>query len=178
VVDEPEVREVDRRNGNAARARRQAQEAPRVTEDEHGNVIRSTATALVIPEEKRCTALTIRGERCKAGRMRGLSYCTFHAHKALDDEALIAQAGNGKPRLTPRKALQHVVQQQADQLADAAVRGALSTEGPRATSAVLALVDAVDPLVQTEERLDLTSEGMTNASYKQLRAVFGSNKPF
>lgn len=177
-LDEPEVREIDRRNGNTARARRQAAQAPRVTEDEAGNVHRQTATSLVIPEEKRCVATTLAGNRCKVGRMHGLTVCTFHSHLALSADALAHIADvDQKPRLSPRAALKHAVQMQADPLAQAAVRGALDSDGRSATSAVLALVDAVDPLVQQEASIDLTAEGVQTASLRQLRAVFGSTTP-
>lgn len=173
-----EIREVDRRNGNAARSRRQAaksESSPGVVEDEAGNVRRLTATSLVIPEEKRCTAMTVRGERCKAGKMRGLAVCIFHSHQALDDDALASLADGQTPRLTPRAALKAVVQLRAEALAEAAVAGALDADGLSQTRAVLALVDAVDPLVTEERGLTLSKDEMGTATYRQLQQVFGSS---
>jgi len=170
------VRDVDRRNGHAARARQQAAraEAPRVVEDEAGNVHRTTSTTLVIPEEKRCEATTVRGTRCRVGRMRGLRFCVFHGHLAATDEALVSAVADEKPRLSPRRALQRVVEQRADALAEAAVGGALDADGLSATRAVLALVDAVDPLQAEGGSFTLTPEGVEAATYTQLRAVFGT----
>jgi hypothetical protein len=175
-MDEDGVREVDLANRNGARARKQAAQSAGVIEDADGNVHRLTATALVIPEEKRCVAMTVRGERCKAGRMRGLQVCTFHSHLALADETLREIVGDGKPRLTPRKALQAVVALRAEELAQAAVGGALDAGGSRSTSAVLALVDAVDPLVSEQATLSFTAEGVERASYVQLRARYGPGR--
>jgi len=171
-----EIREVDRRNGNAARSRRQkerAETSPGVVEDEAGNVVRLTATSLVIPEDKRCTALTVRGSRCKVGRMRGLEVCVFHSHLALTDEGLASLADGTKPRLSPREALKAVVNLRAEALAEAAVVGALDADGLAKTKAVLALVDAVDPLVTEERGLTLTKDEMGTATYRQLAQVFG-----
>lgn len=169
------VREIDRRNGNAARARKQALKEPEMIEDEDGNVHRSKAVSLAIPEEKRCKALTVRGERCKAGKMRGMEVCVFHGHRALSDDtlALIADP-EVKPRLTPRKALQAVVALRAEELAEGAVSGALAAEGSSRTKAVLALIDSVDPQVQTEETVVFTPEGARTATWKQLSAVYGT----
>jgi hypothetical protein len=170
------VRETDRRNGHAARAVKQAERAadPRVIEDEDGNVHRTTSTTLVIPEEKRCEATTVRGTRCRVGRMRGLRFCVFHGHLAATDEALVSAVADERPRLSPRRALQRVVEQRADQLAEAAVGAALDAEGLSGTRAVLALVDAVDPLVSEGATLTLTEEGVKNATYTQLHAVYGT----
>jgi len=166
------VREVDRRNGNAARARKQALKEPGVVEDGEGNILLK-AKSLVIPEEKRCQALTVHGRRCRSGKMRGMEVCVFHAHRALTDEALATLADpEVKPRLTPRKALQAVVALRAGELAEAAVGGALSADGISATRAVISLIDSVDPLVQSEETLTLSREGAETASYRQLRALF------
>ena len=171
------VRDVDRRNGNAARARRQAAAAPRVVEDEAGNVHRQTSTSLVIPDEKRCTAMTVAGARCKVGRMRGLAVCVFHSHLALTDETLGQIVDGTKPRLSPRKALQAVVAMNAEALAEAAVANALDADGLAGTRAVLALVDAVDPLVTEGKTLTLTREGMATATYEQMAQVFGTVDP-
>jgi hypothetical protein len=167
------VREVDRRNGNAARARRKAAKQPEVLEDDEGNVHRLKAVSLVIPEEKRCKALTVHGVRCKVGKMRGMEVCVFHAHTALSDDtlALIADP-EVKPRLSPRAALKAVVALRAEELAVVAVGNALEAEGLQATRAVLALVDAVDPLATEEASLTLTTEGAHEATFKQLRAIF------
>jgi hypothetical protein len=54
----------------------------------------------------------------------------------------------------------------------AAVGGALDSDGIAATRAVLALVDAVDPLVQEEQSLTLSREGAETATWKQLKAIF------
>jgi len=174
-MDDP-VREVDREHRNGARARRQAAKAESagVVEDEAGNVHRLKATTLVIPEERRCTAMTVRGTRCKVGRMRGLEVCVFHSHLALTDDTLAALVDqDAKPRLSPRRALQAVVQLRAEELAEAAVGGALESDGARATSAVISLLDAVDPLVTEGSTVTLTRQGMEDASYAQLRQVFG-----
>ena len=173
------VREVDQRNGHAARARKQAAQAARgeVIEDEQGNVHRTTSTTLVIPEEKRCTAMTVRGTRCKVGRMRGLQVCVFHSHLALDDDALAGIATDEAPRLSPRQALKAVVALRAEELAQAAVAGALDADGLSGTRAVLALVDAVDPLVQEQATLTLTRDAMSTATYAQMRQVFGTPPP-
>lgn len=168
------VREVDRRNGNAARARKQAAKQPQVEETANGDIVRK-AKGLVIPEEKRCRALTVRGERCRSGKMRGLEVCVFHAHRAASDEALTALVDTeAKPRLTPRKALKAVVALRAGELAEAAVEGALAADAQNRTRAVLALIDSVDPLLQTEESVTLSKEGAETATWKQLQAVFGS----
>jgi hypothetical protein len=169
------VREVDRRNGNAARARKQAALQPGVVEDADGNVHRLKAVSLVIPEERRCRAMTVHGVRCRAGKMRGLEVCIFHSHQALSDDTL-AQLANPEvtPRLTPRAALKAVVALRAEELAEAAVSGALEADGRQRTGAVLALVDAVDPLVQTEESFTLSREGAEEASWRQLRAIFST----
>jgi hypothetical protein len=176
AVETDVVRPVDREHGHAARARRQAERAadPRVIEAADGSVHRTTSTTLVIPEEKRCTAMTVRGSRCKVGRMRGLQVCVFHSHLALADDALATLADGQKPRLSPREALKAVVQLRADELAQAAVSGALDAADQNRTRAVLALVDAVDPLVTIEGGLTLTAEGMQTASYRQLAQVFGA----
>lgn len=170
------VREADRRNGHVARARQQAERAltSPVVEDEHGNVHRTTSTTLVIPEEKRCEATTVRGTRCRVGRMRGLRFCVFHGHLAATDEVLAAAVTDEPPRLSPRRALQRVVEQRAGELAEAAVGAALDAEGLSGTRAVLALVDAVDPLQTEGGSLTLTPEGIEAATYTQLRAVFGT----
>jgi hypothetical protein len=174
VLPADPVREVDRRNGNAARARKQALKEPGVIEAADGSIHRHKATSLVIPEEKRCQAITVRGERCKVGKMRGLNVCVFHAHSALSDDALATIADlEAKPRLSPRKALKAVVGLKAQELAEAAVGGALDSSGIGATRAVLALVDAVDPLVAEEATLTLTSEGVETASLRQLRQMQG-----
>ena len=181
-MSETEIREVDRRNGNGSRARRQAERAESglapVVEDEAGNVHRTTSTTLVIPEAKRCTAMTVRGTRCKVGRMRGLEVCVFHSHLALTDEGLASLADpSQKPRLSPRAALQAVVALRAEELAEAAVRGALDADGFAATRATLALVDAVDPLVEQGASITLTKDGMAEASFAQLRQVFSATLP-
>jgi hypothetical protein len=168
------VREVDRRNGNAARARRQAAATSAVVEDADGNVHRTTSTTLVIPEDKRCTAMTVAGARCKVGRMRGLTVCVFHSHLALADETLAQIATDEKPRLSPRQALKAVVALRAEALAEAAVTGALEADGIGATRAVLALVDATDPLVLESSSVTLTREGIDAATFAQMRSVYGN----
>lgn len=171
------VREVDRRNGNAARARKQAAKQPEMEEDGEGNIVRR-AKALVVPAEKRCSAMTVRGERCRVGKMRGMEVCVFHAHRALSDEALAQIADpEVKPRLSPRKALKAVVALRAEELAEAAVGGALSADGAQATRAVLALVDATDPLLVEEGTLTLSSTGIATASLKQLREMAAGLSP-
>jgi hypothetical protein len=173
---ETPVREVDRRNGNMARARKQAEASPRLAEDEEGNVHRLKATSLVIPEERRCKALTVHGRRCRVGKMRGMEVCVFHAHHALTDEGLAALADSeAKPRLSPRKALKAVVALKGQELAEAAVDGALSEDGARRTRAVLDLVDAVDPLTTEEASITLSREGAETATWRQLAAVFGAS---
>ena len=174
VVPHDPTREVDRRNGNAARARKQAAKQSLVREAADGSVHRQTPTTLVIPEEKRCRSLTVRGVRCKVGKMRGMEVCIFHAHRALSDDALSTLANpEAKPRLSPRKALQAVVALRAEELAEAAVEGSLSAEGANRTRAILQLVDAVDPLVVTEEQVSFSPEGAERASWRQLSAAFG-----
>ena len=106
--------------------------------------------------------------------MRGLRFCVFHGHLAATDEALVSAVADEKPRLSPRRALQRVVEQRADALAEAAVGGALDADGLSATRAVLALVDAVDPLQAEGGSFTLTPEGVEAATYTQLRAVFGT----
>lgn len=178
---ETPVREVDRRNGNKARALRQRAraESPRVVEAADGSVHRLKSTTLVVPEEKRCKAMTVRGERCRVGKMRGMEVCIFHAHRALSEDALATLADpETTPRLSPRKALKAVVALRAEELAEAAVDGALASDGANRTRAVLQLVDAVDPLATEEASLTLSREGAQTAGWKQLRAVFGSSKPF
>jgi hypothetical protein len=172
VLPADPVREVDRRNGNAARARKQAAKQPAVVEDDDGNVHRLKATSLVVPEEKRCSAMTVHGERCKVGKMRGLEVCIFHAHRALSDDSLAQIATEVKPRLSPRKALKAVVALRAEELAMVAVGSALSESGGAATRAVLALVDAVDPLVTEQAGITLTSEGAESATWSQMRQIF------
>lgn len=169
------VREVDRRNGNAARARKQAARQPEMVEDAEGNVHHVKAVSLAIPEEKRCRSLTVHGERCKAGKMRGMEVCVFHSHRALSDDALATIAADPDevtPRLTPRKALKAVVALRAGELAEAAVGGALAAEGANRTRAVLALVDAVDPLVTEEGSITLSREGAATATWSQMRQIF------
>jgi len=167
------VREVDLRNGNAARARKQAAKQPEMVEDEAGNVHHVKAVSLAIPEEKRCQALTVHGVRCKAGKMRGMEVCVFHSHRALSDESLATIADpEVKPRLTPRKALQAVVALRAGELAEAAVGGALDSSGIAATRAVLALIDSVDPLVTEAGQITLSREGAETATWSQMRQVF------
>jgi hypothetical protein len=174
-MSEP-VREIDREHRNGARARRQAAraDASPVVEDADGNVHRTTATSLVIPEEKRCVATTVRGSRCKVGRMRGLQVCIFHSHLALADEQLGGLADGEHPRLSPRAALKAVVALRADELAQAAVGGALAADGANRTRAVLSLVDATDPLVTEEATLTLSRDGAEQATWRQLQAVFGT----
>jgi hypothetical protein len=143
-----------------------------VVEDADGNVHRTKAVSLVIPEEKRCKAMTVRGQRCRVGRMRGLEVCVFHSHLALADQALASIAADPdevRPRLSPRKALKAVVALRAEELAEAAVGGALDSNGIGATRAVLALVDAVDPLEQQESTVTLSREGVGEMSLRQLR---------
>lgn len=167
------VRDVDRRNGNAARARRQAAKVPQTTVDEHGNVVLTAASPLLVPAEKRCTAMTLKGERCKVGRMQGLQVCIFHSHLALGDATLAQIVTEEKPRLSPRRALEAVVQHRADELAQAAVSGALDSDGATRTKAVLALVDAVDPLRTEEATMTLTADGVQSMSMRQLLQVAG-----
>lgn len=169
------LREVDLRNGNKARALRQraALSEPRVVEDEEGNVHRTQKTSLLIPEEKRCKAITVHGVRCRVGKMRGMEVCVFHAHHALSDDALASIADEEtKPRLSPRKALKAVVALKGQQLAEAAVEGALSADGANRTRAVLALVDAVDPLQTEEQTITLSREGAATATWSQMKAIF------
>jgi len=165
------VREVDQRNGHAARARKQAAKPAGVAVNENGDVVRLSTSPLLIPEEKRCTAMTVRGERCKVGRMRGIAVCVFHSHLALTDETLAQIVTEEKPRLSPRAALKAVVQHRAEELAEGAVSGALDSDGAARTTAVLKLVDAVDPLVQQEAGLTLTAEGVGTASFRQLQGM-------
>jgi hypothetical protein len=175
---ETPVREVDRRNGNKARALRQRERVdnPRVVEAADGSIHRTKAVSLVIPAEKRCTALTVHGVRCRAGKMRGLEVCVFHAHSALSDEALATIADpEASPRLTPRKALKAVVALRAKELAEGAVDGALQADGANRTRAVISLLDAVDPLLVEEQGFTLSPEGAERATYRQLAAVFGED---
>jgi hypothetical protein len=53
-----------------------------------------------------------------------------------------------------------------------AVGSALSESGGAATRAVLALVDAVDPLVTEQAGITLTSEGAESATWSQMRQIF------
>jgi hypothetical protein len=168
------VREVDRRNGNAARAKKQAAKQPGVVVTENGDIVRK-AESLVIPEEKRCRSLTVRGERCRSGKMRGMEVCVFHAHRALSEDALSTLADpEAKPRLTPRKALKAAVALRAGEMAEAAVDGAMAADGANRTRAVLALIDAVDPLQQEEGQITFDTEGAKTASWKTLRHAFGA----
>lgn len=174
------VRAVDKRNGNGARAIRQRRKAlsePGVVEDAEGNVHRTKATSLVIPEEKRCKAMTVHGARCRVGKMRGLDVCIFHAHTALGDQALegiAADPDEVRPRLSPRKALKARAALRADEMAEAAVDGAVSAAPRDGGRAILAVIDSVDPLVTEETTFTLSREGVDGASFKQLAAVYGS----
>src|SRR4030095_6880704 len=93
---------------NPQRRRRQAARPPRQVEDPHTEAVhKPRATTWVVPEEKRCEALTTRGARCKAPRLRGLRVCMFHGHLSGDDERLAALADPAgvSPPLSPRRAL-------------------------------------------------------------------------
>jgi hypothetical protein len=174
---EDEVRPIDRQHRNGSRARKQAAASAGVAVNERGDVVRLSTSPLLIPEEKRCTAMTVKGERCKAGRMVGLAVCIFHSHLALTDETLAQIVTEEKPRLTPRAALKTVVALRAEELAEAAVSGALDADAGARTKAVLALVDATDPLVQEHASLTLSREGVEGASFTQLRALVAAAAP-
>jgi hypothetical protein len=166
-----------RKVAQKARQKRQdalAEAGTNVVEDADGNVHRTKATTLVIPEGKRCTAMKVNGDRCKAGKMRGIEVCIFHSHLALTDDTLARLSSGEEPRLSPRKALKAVVALRAEELAEGAVSGALEAEGSNRTKAILSLIDSVDPLVQTEEMVTFSPEGAERASYKQLFAAFGA----
>jgi hypothetical protein len=107
--------------------------------------------------------------------MRGLEVCVFHAHRALSDDSLADIATDPdvvRPRLSPRKALKAVVALRAEELAMVAVGSALSESGGAATRAVLALVDAVDPLMTEAGSVTLSREGAESATWSQMRQIF------
>ena len=138
-----------RRSDSVSRSKRQAARPSRQVEDPRTKAVRKPrASTLVVPEEKRCEALTTLGARCKAPRLRGLKVCMFHGHLATDDERLatLADPKGQNPPLSPRRALKAVAALRAGELAVAAVAGALAKAPDDGGRALLALVDAVDPV--------------------------------
>lgn len=155
---------------NGPRGRRQAAQTPRTVEDDTGSVRKPRATSLVVPEEKRCEALTARGARCKAPRLRGLRVCMFHGHLASDDERLVALADpeGSAPRLSPRKALKAVAEIRAGEMAVRAVDGALTASQRDGGAALLRVVDAVDPQREESARLTVSADEVGNLSFSEL----------
>src|SRR5215510_11181769 len=116
-------------SSNGARRRRQEAQTSRTVEDHAGSVHDPRATTLRVPEEKRCEALTTRGARCKAPKLRGLRVCMFHGHLSTTDERLATlldpRPEGAAPRLSPRMALGAIAAQRAGEAAEAAVDGAI-----------------------------------------------------
>lgn len=139
---------------------------------EDGSVLRKAAVPSMIPEGKRCEALTVRGSRCKAAKLRGLRVCMFHGHLAGDDERLAALADPSpeasSPTLKPRQALRAVAQLRAGEMAVAAVSGALSSANRDGGRAVLSILDAVDPLAEQSAELLLSEAEIMAAPLSRL----------
>jgi hypothetical protein len=172
---------IERRSDSVARSKRQAASS-RTVEDGAGSVRKPRATTLLVPEEKRCEALTTLGARCKAPRLRGLKVCMFHGHLAADDERLAALADpkGSAPPLSPRRALKAVAALRAGEIAVEAVAGALAAAPRDGGASLLRLVDAVDPVVETTTTLRLTSpsevDGLSFAELtKAVRALTPSD---
>ena len=166
------------RSDNAARSRRQAASS-RTVVDGAGSVRKPRATTLMVPEEKRCEALTTLGARCKAPRLRGLKVCMFHGHLANDDERLAALADPlAHPPLSPRKALKAVAAIRAGEIAVSAVAGALAKAPDDGGRALLALVEAVDPVEVTTTTMTLsTPSDVDGLSFAQLTQAVRSLTP-
>ena len=177
-----------RRSDSVARSERQAARPSRQVEDPHTKAVhKPRATTLVVPEEKRCQALTTLGARCKAPRLRGLKVCMFHGHLAADDERLAALADpeGSAPPLSPRRALKAVAAIRAGEIAVSAVAGALERAPAGRGASLLRLVDAVDPVVETTTTIRLDGpasvDGLSFAELTQavrsLHPLSGSTEP-
>jgi len=155
---------------NPSRRRRQATQTSRTVEDDAGSVRKPRATTLLVPEEKRCEALTTRGARCKAPRLRGLRVCMFHGHLAADDERLqaLADPEGVSPPLSPRRALKAVAALRAGEMAVKAVDGALTASERDGGAALLRVVDAVDPQREETATLHLTADSVGTLSFADL----------
>lgn len=172
-----EVIPLPKGDSNVARARRQASKPAGHQETTEGDVVEAVPRSLVIPEGKRCQALTARGTRCKAPKLRGLRVCMFHGHLATDDERLLALADPdplAKPRLSPRKALKAVAELRAGEMAVRAVEGALTASARDGGRAVLGILDAVDPLTEERRTLDLTPDGVATLSLSEIRSILST----
>jgi len=157
------------RTDNANRSKRQAARSSAV-EDSHGSVHKPRSTTLAVPEEKRCEALTTRGARCKAPKLRGLRVCMFHGHLAHDDERLLALADpeGVSPPLSPRRALSAVAALRAGELAVAAVDGAIQRAPSDGGASALRVVDSVDPLREETQTLRLEKGDVDGLTFGEL----------
>lgn len=166
------------RADSVKRSERQAASS-RTVVDGAGSVRKPRATTLLVPEDKRCEALTTLGARCKAPRLRGLKVCMFHGHLAADDERLAALADPlGSPPLSPRRALKAVAALRAGEIAVEAVAGALAAAPRDGGASLLRLVDAVDPVVETTTTLRLDSPASVDGlSFAQLTQAVRSLTP-
>jgi len=166
------------RKDNADRSERQAARSTTV-EDSRGSVRKPRSTTLLVPLEKRCEALTTRGARCKAPKLRGLKVCMFHGHLANDDERLAALADpEGSPPLSPRRALKAVAALRAGEIAVEAVAGALARAPSDGGASLIRLVDAVDPVVETTTTLRLSTPSDVDAlSFAELTKAVRSLTP-
>lgn len=176
----PKRAPIVRRSDSVARSERQAAQPSRQVEDPRTKAVRKPrATTLVVPEEKRCEALTTLGARCKAPRLRGLKVCMFHGHLANDDERLAALADpSASPPLSPRRALKAVAAIRAGEIAVSAVAGALAKAPDDGGRALLALVEAVDPVVETTTTMTLASPSdVDGLSFAQLTQAVRSMTP-
>lgn len=166
-------------NGNRSRFRKQDAQLPHQVEDDAEAVRDPRPGKLIVPEAKRCEALTTRGKRCKAPKLRGLRVCMFHGHLSSTDERLMALADESSksPRLSPRRALRAVAEMRAGEMAVKAVDGALDRADSDGGRAVLALVDAVDPQVDTSASLVVTADNVDGLSFAELTLAVRSLIP-
>jgi len=159
----------EQRSDAVLRSERQAARSSTV-EDDAGSVRKPRATTLLVPEDKRCEALTTRGLRCKAPKLRGLRVCMFHGHLAADDERLqaLADPEGVSPPLSPRRALKAVAALRAGEMAVKAVDGALTASERDGGAALLRVVDAVDPQREETATLHLTADSVGTLSFADL----------
>jgi hypothetical protein len=102
----------------------------------------------------------------------------FHGHLAAKDEVLATITDPSKnPALSPRAALQAVARHRAGELAELAVEGAASASERDGGRAILALVDAVDPLREETASVRLTADDVGALSFAELAIAVRSLTP-
>jgi hypothetical protein len=146
------------------------------------------------PGLRGCWATNRQGEPCGAARRADSDYCNAHSgHGVTSDPkkwSAIGIARNSELRRrratlratlgisrsnTPRGVLKAMAYAEAEQLALAALDGAISSEIPAQSRAshALKLIDAVDPLTQVSTQISLPAnpEGVESLSLSQLLSI-------